>query len=85
MTESKIISFRVNTDFFDTFNEFCARNKISRKDLFMRTMEFVFKVEKHEGEDLPILNVPSEYQPLINVSTDVRDQKIYKNFKNEKL
>lgn len=76
MTESKIISFRVNTDFYDSFNEFCTRNKVSRKDLFTRTMEFIFTAEKTEKRNLPVLNVPSDYQPLSNVSMDRREEKL---------
>lgn len=49
MTESKIISFRVNSDFYDTFADFCTRNEITKKDLFTRTMEFIFKAEKIEN------------------------------------
>jgi len=85
MTETKIISFRVNTDFADKFTLFCTRNKLAKKDVFTRVMDLIFKAEKHEKEDLPILNVPSEYQPLINVSMDRRDQEQYKKFKTEKL
>ena len=85
MTKTKIISFRVNTDFADKFTLFCTRNKIAKKTVFMRAMELLLEAEKDEKEDLPILNVPSEYKPLSNVSMDRRDEKIYKNFKSEKL
>ena len=46
MTETKIISFRVNTDFASDFNEFCTRNKISKKDVFTRALDLIFKAEK---------------------------------------
>ena len=48
MIESKIISFRVNTDFADNFTLFCTRNKIAKKDVFTRAMEFIFEIEKSE-------------------------------------
>jgi len=85
MTKTKIISFRVNTDFADEFTLFCTRNKLAKKDVFTRAMELIFKAEKYEKEDLPFLNVPPGYQPLTDVSMDRRDQEQYKNFKTEKL
>ena len=46
MTETKIISFRVNTDFADEFTLFCTRNKIAKKEVFTRAMDLIFKAEK---------------------------------------
>ena len=46
MTNSKIISFRVNSDFASDFNEFCARNKITKKVVFTKAMELIFRAEK---------------------------------------
>ncbi len=51
MTESKIISFRVNADFALEFDDFCNRNKITKKDVFTRAMKFVFKAEKNKKEN----------------------------------
>jgi len=50
MTESKIISFRVNSDFALEFNDFCTRNKIAKKDVFTRAMNLIFKAEKTDLE-----------------------------------
>lgn len=49
MTESKIISFRVNSDFALEFNDFCTRNKIAKKDVFTRAMELIFEADKLES------------------------------------
>ena len=46
MTESKIISFRVNSDFALEFTSFCTRNTIAKKDVFTRAMDLIFKAEK---------------------------------------
>jgi len=46
MTESKIISFRVNSDFALEFNAFCTRNKIPKKDVFIRAMNLILEAEK---------------------------------------
>ncbi len=46
MTESQIISFRVNGDFALEFNDFCTRNKIPKKTVFTRAMELILKAEK---------------------------------------
>ena len=75
MTESKIISFRVNSDFALEFNAFCTRNKIPKKDVFTRAMKLIFKAEKNEDSNLPVLNVPPEYEPLKNVSMNIKDEK----------
>lgn len=83
MKESKIISFRVNTDFYDSFDDFCTRNKISKREAFTRSMESIFEIEKLEKNDLPTLNVPPKYRSIKSISIDVREQKKYKNFKND--
>ncbi len=50
MTESKIISFRVNSNFADEFTLFCTRNKIAKKTVFTRAMELIFKADKLESD-----------------------------------
>jgi len=51
MTESKIISFRVNSDFALEFDAFCTRNKIPKKLVFTRAMELIFKTEKENDRN----------------------------------
>jgi len=50
MTESKIISFRVNSDFALEFNDFCTRNNISKKDVFTRAIELILEADKCESD-----------------------------------
>ncbi len=50
MTESKIISFRVNSDFALEFTSFCTRNKLAKKDVFTRAMDLIFKADKLESD-----------------------------------
>jgi hypothetical protein len=46
-------------------------------------MESIFEIEKLEKNDLPTLNVPPKYRSIKSISIDVREQKKYKNFKND--
>jgi len=48
MKESKVLSIRLDSEFAKDFNEFCTRNKISKREAFVRTFELVINAEKSE-------------------------------------
>ena len=51
MTESKIISFRVNSDLRTEFKEFCARNELSTKQVLVPCIELILESEKITHSD----------------------------------
>ena len=46
MTESKILSFRINSDLRLELKEFCARNKLSTKDVLVPCIELILESDK---------------------------------------
>ena len=51
MTESKVLSIRLNSDLRVDFKEFCARNKISTKDVLVQCIELILEADKIEKND----------------------------------
>jgi len=52
MTESKILSIRINADLCEEFKSLCTRNKKSKKTILLECINLLIKAEKSEKSDL---------------------------------
>ena len=48
MTESKVLSIRINTEIYEDFKTLCAKNKKSKKDILLECINLLLKADKGE-------------------------------------
>ena len=84
MTESKVLSIRINTEIYEDFKTLCAKNKKSKKDILLECINLLLKADKGESCHpmdnsncfirAPVFNVEELY---VNEENEIKSIKPY--------